>query len=431
MKRFHFQNGRVIDPSRGLDTVGDIWVEDGRIVHGPLHGSFQTIDCRDRVICPGLIDLHVHFREPGQSAKETIQTGSHAAAAGGFTTVVMMPNTSPVADAVNTITWMIERATSKAVIRCLPTGCISQGMKGEVLAPIGSLKKAGVVAITDDGQCVQSNELMRRAMEYCRMFDLPILDHCQDASLSAGGVMHEGYWSTLLGLRGWPALAEEVIVSRNAILAAQTGARVHCQHLSCAGSVRILREARRRGVPISGEVCPHHIALTDACLETYDSNYKVNPPLRTQEDINALLEGLSDGTIEILASDHAPHCSYEKEVELDDAPCGVVGLETELGIFIDKLVHGGVLTLPQLIEKLTTAPARLLGLKNTASLRAGMPADITVIDPNLVWQVDSAQFLSKGRNTPFQGWRLKGRAVLTMMNGSIVWSLEKGIQPCA
>lgn len=430
MKPLLLQGGRVIDPTRHLDEIGDVWISGETIVAGPPPNATEAtiLNCQGLVVTPGLIDMHVHLREPGQSRKETFASGTRAAAAGGFTSVVAMPNTSPPADAVNTITWIRQRAAEQALVRVYPTGCISQGMKGEVLAPIGSMKKAGIVAITDDGACIQSNDLMRRAMEYARMFALPILDHCQDYSMTAGSAMNEGRWSAILGLKGWPAMAEEIIIARNALLSELTGAVVHCQHVTTAGGVRILREARERGVRISGEVCPHHLALTDESLQGYDTNFKMNPPLRTARDIEALKEGLADGTLEYLASDHAPHCDFEKEVEFDDAPFGITGLETELGLFLTHLYHGRVLSLPQLIERLTSKPAALLGLPG-GSLAPGSPADVTIMDPDLEWTYDRETSLSLAHNTPFHGVTLKGRAVRTIVGGQTVWSLEEGILP--
>jgi dihydroorotase len=421
------RNGRVIDPANRRDEVADLLIVDGRIAPvsqlSTLNSQPSEIDARGLIVTPGLIDLHVHFREPGQSAKETIASGARAAAAGGFTSVVCMPNTSPAIDSPSVVTWILEKAKAEACVNVFPTGAITKGIAGEELAPIGSMRKAGIVALTDDGHCIQNHEVMRRALEYARMFGLVVMDHCQDYDLVGKGVMHEGYWSTVLGLPGWPAAGEEIIVQRNALLAELCDSPIHCQHLSAGGSVRLLREARERGVKLSGEVCPHHLALTDEALRGFDTNYKMNPPLRTERDIDALLEGIADGTITVLASDHAPHCTYEKEVEFDQAPFGIVGLETELGLFLDILVHKKkALALPRLIEMLTLEPARLLGL-DRGTLSLGAPADVTLIDPNLEWTVDKEQSLSLSRNTPFHGWEIKGRAVRTIVGGKTIWSL--------
>jgi dihydroorotase len=329
----------------------------------------------------------------------------------------------PVADSPGTIAWIRDRAAEVGCVNVFATGAISKGLMGEELAPIGSLRQAGVVAITDDGRCVQNNELMRRAVEYARMVGVPVLDHCQDYNLVGNGVVHEGYWSTLLGLPGWPSAGEEAIVMRNVLLAELCDHQVHCQHISAAGSVRILREARARGVKVSGEVCPHHIALTDDAIQNFDTNCKMNPPLRAKEDVAALLEGIADGTLTILCSDHAPHAHFEKEVEFDAAPFGIVGLETELGLFLDLLVHKTkTIELPRLIEMFTVNPARLLQIE-AGTLSAGRAADITVIDPELEWTVEAAAFQSMSRNTPFDDWKLKGRAVRTIVGGKTVWAL--------
>jgi dihydroorotase len=421
------RNGRIIDPANQRDQVGDLLIIEGRIADGSQLSTLDShpdeIDASDLIVAPGLIDLHVHLREPGFGWKETIETGARAAAAGGFTTIVCMPNTSPVADSPGTIAWIRDRAAEVACVNVLPSGAISKGLIGEELAPIGSLKQAGVVAITDDGRCVQNNELMRRAVEYARMVGVPVLDHCQDYNLVGNGVVHEGYWSTLLGLPGWPRIGEEAIVMRNVLLADCCDHHIHCQHISAAGSVRILREARARGVKISGEVCPHHIALTDDAIQNFDTNCKMNPPLRAKDDVAALLEGIADGTIEILCSDHAPHSQFEKEVEFDAAPFGIVGLETELGLFLDLLVHKSkTISLPRLIEMYTVNPARLLQIE-AGTLSIGRPADVTLIDPDLEWTVDASQFQSMSRNTPFHGWKLKGRAVRTIVGGKTVWAL--------
>jgi dihydroorotase len=417
------RGGRIIDPASGRDEVGDLLVVDGRIAEStgaPKDSSVPVIDAAGLIVSPGLIDMHVHLREPGGTQKETIATGARAAAAGGFTSILAMPNTNPPADGPNTIALMSQRARETACINVYITGCITVGMKGEQLAPIGSLYKAGVVALTDDGHCVQNNEVMRRALDYARMFDLLTLDHCQDYNLSAGGVMHEGYWSTVLGLPGWPRIAEDMIVARNILLSELTGARIHVQHLSSGDSVRLVREAKKRNVKISAEAMPHHIALTDASIEGYNTNFKMNPPLREKADQEALLAGLADDTIEILASDHAPHASYEKEVEFADAPFGIVGLETELGIFAKILIEGKVLDWPQMLAKLTINPARLLKL-DRGTLAPGAIADITLIDPQLNWKVDADKFYSLSRNTPFNGWELPARATHTIVDGNVVW----------
>jgi len=421
------RNGRIIDPANKRDEVADLFIVDGEIVDrsqlSTRNSQPDEIDASNLIVAPGLIDLHVHLREPGFGWKETIETGARAAAAGGFTTIVSMPNTSPVADSPGTIAWIRDRAAEVACVNVLPSGAISKGLMGEELAPIGSLKQAGVVAITDDGRCVQNNELMRRAIEYARMVGVPVLDHCQDYNLVGNGVVHEGYWSTLLGLPGWPRFGEEAIVMRNVLLADCCDHQVHCQHISAAGSVRILREARARGVKISGEVCPHHIALTDDAIQNFDTNCKMNPPLRAKDDVAALLEGIADGTIEILCSDHAPHSQFEKEVEFDAAPFGIVGLETELGLFLDLLLHKNkTVGLPRLIEMFTVNPARLLQIE-AGTLSMGRTADITLIDPDLEWTVDASKFRSMSCNTPFDGWKLKGRAVRTIVGGETVWKL--------
>ena len=422
-------NGHIIDPANGVNRVGDVYISGGKIERIDLDArarqhedGVEIIDASGLVVAPGLIDIHVHLREPGQSAKETIATGARAAAAGGFTSVVCMPNTSPAVDNASVVTSIREK-THEACVHIFTTGAITKNLAGEELAPIGSMHKAGIVALTDDGHCVQNHELMRRALEYARMFALPVMDHCQDYNLVGKGVMHEGYWSARLGLPGWPAIGEEIIVARNAHLAELCDTPIHCQHLSAAGSVRILRAARARGVKISGEVCPHHLALTDESIRAFDTNFKMNPPLRTPADIDALLEGIADGTLTILASDHAPHCEFEKEVEFDQAPFGIVGLETELALFLDILIHKKrAIELPRLIAMLTSEPAQLLNL-DRGTLSPGAPADVTLLDPDLEWTVDKTQFQSRSCNTPFHGLELKGRAVRTIVDGQTVWQI--------
>ena len=444
------KGGRVVDPANRLDATSDVLISDGKISavgkNLPAPEGAVLFDARGKVVCPGLIDLHVHLREPGQTAKENIATGTAAAARGGFTSIVCMPNTAPAVDTPGTVALIHERAAREGIVNVLVAGAISKNLAGEELAPIGGLKRAGVVAITDDGHCVQNNELMRHASQYAKMFGLTVMDHCQDYSLVTEGVMHEGYWSTVLGLRGWPAAGEEVIVARNILLAELTGARIHCQHLSAAGSVALVREAKRRGVPISAEACPHHFTLTDAAVAgsekfwaadgrelaktqrgrppawpKYDTNFKMNPPLRSARDRDAILEGLADGTIEVLCSDHAPHCDYEKEVEFDYAPFGITGLETELALSLMQLVHPGRISLSDLVAKFTVHPARLLNL-NKGALSVGADADVTVFDPEAEWVFTPENSASKSRNSPFYNWKLKGRAAATIVGGKIAWS---------
>jgi dihydroorotase len=416
--------GRVVDPASGRNAPGEIWLADGRIIEPPAPGTpHERLDATGLVVAPGLIDLHVHLREPGQTHKETITSGAQAAAAGGFTSIVCMPNTSPVADNAGTITLIRDKAEATACVNVFCTGAITRGLAGEELAPYGGMVAAGIVALTDDGRCVQNHLVMRRALEYARMFGLPILDHCQDESLTAGAVMHEGEWSLRLGLPGWPRIGEELVVARDILLAELCDSPVHCQHVSACGSVRLLREARSRGVKVSGEVCPHHVWFTDASLRTFDANYKMNPPLRSDRDVEALLEGIADGTIEIACSDHAPHAFYEKEVELDHAPFGITGLETEFAAFCDLLVHRRkVISLERLVAMYTLHPARLLRL-DRGTLSPGAPADVTLLNPDLEWTFDREQSLSLSRNTPFHGTTFRGRAVRTMVGGETVWAL--------
>jgi len=424
MSNLIIEGGRILDPALGRDEIADLYIEQGTISRAAPAGQADKIDARGLIVVPGLIDIHVHLREPGQVHKETIETGSRAAAAGGFTSGVCMPNTSPAADNPSSITWILDRARETAVVNIFPSGAITRELKGEEMAPIGSMVQAGIVAITDDGHCVQNHELMRRAVEYARMFDLTVLDHCQDYNMVGSGVMHEGYWSAVLGLPGWPRAGEEIMVMRNILLAELCATRIHCQHLSAAGSVRLLKDARNRGVAVTGELCPHHIALSDESVSSFDTNHKMNPPLRSKEDIEALIQGVADGTITILASDHAPHSIFEKEVEFDQAPFGILGLETELALFLTILVHRRkAIGLADLIAMYTINPAKLLRLKK-GTLAAGSDADVTLIDPDLEWVYRKDSSWSKSRNTPFDGWELKGRATRTIVAGKTVWKLE-------
>jgi len=414
---------RVIDPAAKRDAVGDLFIKDGRIVASlgaAEKKKARKLDGRGLVACPGLVDIHVHFREPGQTHKETIATGSRCAAAGGFTTVVCMPNTSPVVDTAGTIQFIKDAVQRDAVVKVLPTGCITVGMKGQALAPIGSLKRAGVVAITDDGECVQSNELMRRACEYAKMFGLPIMDHCQDQSLTQGAVMNEGVMSTRLGLRGWPNAAEDLIVSRNVILSSYTGAHIHMQHVSSQYSVEVLRRAKARGIRVTGEATPHHIALTDCALVGYDTNYKMNPPLRTEADRQAIIAGLRDGTLDCIATDHAPHTNYEKDREFDFAPNGILGLETALAVTLDVLVRQSRFKLPAVIDLMTRKAAGILGLP-AGTLADGAAADVCLFDPAEKWTYDAKAGFSKSSNSPWSGRTLTGRVKTTIVDGKVIF----------
>lgn len=445
-----------MDGTRDVLIRGDRLVALGTDLSGhPEARGVSVVELGGLVVAPGLVDLHVHFREPGQTSKENIETGSRCAARGGFTAVVCMPNTRPAIDDAAAVGLVHARA-ARACVRVFVAGAITKDIAGEELAPIGSLHRAGVVAITDDGRCVQNMEVMRRALEYARMFGLKVMDHCQDYDLVADGVVHEGYWSTVLGLKGWPAVGEDAIVARNILLARLTGTPIHCQHISSRLSVELLRQARAQGVPISGEACPHHYTLTDAAVAggevfwrgdgaglyaarlmpegerpkwpAYDTHFKMNPPLRSAADRAAVVDGLRDGTLDILASDHAPHCNYEKEVEFDSAPFGILGLETQLGLALTELYHAGHLPLSRVIELYSLRPATLLPRmtdetgRRLGRLEEGGPADLTVIDPELEWTYDVTRTASKSVNSPFHGWRFKGKALATVCRGRVVWS---------
>jgi dihydroorotase len=424
MSSLWISNARVIDPAAKRDAAGSIFIRDGKFVASLSAAEkkrAKKIDARGLVACPGLVDIHVHFREPGQTHKETIATGSHCAAAGGFTTVVCMPNTSPPADNAGTIQFIEDAAERGAVVRVYPTGCITVGMKGQALAPIGSLKRAGVVAITDDGDCVQSNELMRRALEYAKMFDLPVMDHCQDHSMTVGAVMNEGVMSTRLGLRGWPHAAEDIIVARNVILSESTGAHVHLQHITSGISVDIIRRDKVRGVRVTAEATPHHLAFTEDALATYDTNFKMNPPLRTEADRRALIAGLRDGTLDIIATDHAPHTPDEKDREFDYAPNGILGLETALAVSLDVLVRKNKFKLARVVDLMTRLPAQVLKLR-AGTLAEGAAADVCLFDPEEKWTYDAKAGFSKSRNSPWHGRSLTGRVKTTIVAGKVVFA---------
>jgi dihydroorotase len=416
------KGGRVIDPAQSLDKTADVLIADGvvkAVEPGANASGARVIDCAGRVVTPGFVDLHVHLREPGHEYKEDIVSGGRAAAAGGFTSVCCMPNTSPVNDTRAVTDLIVRRAREAASVRVYPVGAVSKGLKGESLSDMGEMKDAGIVAVSDDGRPVMNADLMRRALEYARTFGLCVVQHAEDLSLSAGGVMNEGLNSTRAGLKGQPPMAESVMVARDLELVAWTGARYHVAHISTAASVRAVREAKKRGLPVTAEVTPHHLTLTDAACCGYDTATKCAPPLRTEADLAALKEGLADGTIDCIATDHAPHAAQEKDVEFDQAAFGMIGLETALGLCM-KLVDEKVLTLPQLIGKLTVGAARIFELPG-GTLKVGAPGDVTVFDAARAWKVDRARLAGKSRNTPFHGWELRGQVTHTIVGGKVVF----------
>jgi dihydroorotase len=418
------RHGRVIDPSQEYDRIADLGIEDGRIAEIAPHISTKgcvEIDARGLIVAPGFMDMHVHLREPGREDAETIESGTRAAARGGFTAVACMPNTKPVNDSEAVTSRILARAREVSKIPVYPIGAITQGSRGEALAEIAEMVRAGIVAISDDGHPVQNSRMMRRAMEEARLFDIPVIDHCEDKDLAAGGCMNEGHCSTQLGLPGMDPAAEELQVVRDAILARKTGARVHIAHISTRKSLEAVVRAKREGIPITCEVTPHHLLLTEECVAAYDTNAKMNPPLRTEEDVEALVAGLATGAIDAIATDHAPHSMQDKLLDFSRAPFGIVGLETAVGLMLDRLVRPGTLSLNRMIEALTTSPARILKLER-GTLRKGAPADLTVLDPELQWEVHGSEFLSRSRNTPFEGWQLRGGPAMTLVRGTVVWS---------
>ncbi len=416
------KGGLVIDPANNLTRVADILAAGGKIeAVGPnlkANGA-KTIEAEGKLVFPGLIDLHVHLREPGQEAKETIASGTRAAAMGGFTSVACMPNTDPVIDNRALVEFVKSRAAAEGVVNVFPVGAITKGLAGQELAEIGEMKLAGAVAVSDDGRPVMNSRIMKLAMEYAGMFNLPVISHCEDINLAAGGAMHEGYYSTVYGLPGISRAAEEVMVAREILLAELTGARVHLAHVSTAGSVELVRLAKKKGLSVTAEATPHHFTLTDEAVGGYDPRTKVNPPLRTADDLEAIKEGLRDGTIDVIATDHAPHTLEEKDVEFNQAPFGIAGLETAVGLAFTELVKPGILSVEDLVKKMSLHPARLLGL-NKGHLGPGADADITVVDPELQEIVETDRFVSQGKNSPFGGRKLAGWPVATIVRGKVV-----------
>lgn len=425
MSSLIIRNGAIIDPSQSLDARRDLLIRDGRVAEigeSISADGVETFDASGLIVAPGFIDLHVHLREPGFEYKETIASGARAAVAGGFTSVCCMPNTKPVNDNSSVTSFIVEQARAAKLANVFPIGAITQGSKGEQLAEIGEMKTAGIVAISDDGKPVLDSGLMRRAMEYSRDFDLPVIDHCEDCCGAAGWAMHEGEYSALMGLKGLPGAAEDLHVARDIMLAELTGARVHIAHISTARSVDLVRQAKQKGLAVTCEVTPHHFTLTDRDVyeSGYDTNFKMAPPLRSQSDLEVVIEGLRDGVIDAIATDHAPHHANEKMLEFDHAPNGIAGLETAVSLTLDRLVHRGVIALSRMIELLSTNPARIFKL-DRGTLKVGAVGDVTIFDPNRQVKIDASKFQSKSRNTPFDGWELRGTPVATIAGGRIVW----------
>ena len=420
------KGARLVDPSQGLDAVGDLLVVDGKVaaIGGTIAGpdDARVVDCSGQVVAPGMIDVHVPLREPGREDVETVASGAHAAAAGGFTGVCAMPNTKPVTDNQATVGFVKRQGEAAGFARVYPYGAISLGMQGETLAEFGEMVAAGAVAVSDDGRPVENSHLMRTALEYSQTFGIPVVEHCEVMALAEGGSMNEGIVSARLGLKGIPAEAEEIDVARCILLAKLTGGHVHLCHLSTKGSVDLVRWGKDQGVNVTAEVCSHHISLTEDAVEGFNTNAKMNPPLRTRRDVEALQAGLKDGTIDLLVTDHAPHHYDEKEREFADAPNGIVGLETALGVNITWLVETGILTIPQLVDRMACLPAKVFHLPG-GTLAKGSIADITVFDPRREWVVDPSKFKSKGRNTPYGGRQLRGLATCTIVGGRVVHEL--------
>jgi len=419
------KNGRVVDPSSGQDGVADVWIEDG-LIRGVGAGlsaaGAEVFDATGLIVAPGFIDMHVHLREPGFEHAETIESGSRAAAAGGFTSICPMPNTAPVNDNATVTSYIVEKARKHAVVNVFPIGAITKGSKGEDLAAIGSMRQAGAIAISDDGRPVMNARVMRRAMEFARSFHIPVIDHCEDLHLSAGGDMHEGLESVRLGLRGIPGASEDVMVARDILLAELTGARFHVAHISSRHSVEMVASSKARGLAVTAEVTPHHLALADRDMLPYDSNYKMKPPLRSGCDVSSVVQGVVSGAIDAIATDHAPHPGSEKMQEFEQCPFGILGLETALGVALETLVHTGKIGLPRLVELFTANPARILGI-NRGTLGSGAPADVTIFSTERAWTYDVNKSFSRSRNSPFDGQTFRGGPVATVVAGRVVWQV--------
>lgn len=441
MRQIIIRNGRLIDPARAIDSIAEVTIQDGKVTSINLGQSKSAargtppseleattnvaesivIDATGLIVCPGLIDMHVHLREPGNEDEETIATGAAAAVAGGFTSICCMPNTNPPLDNEAAIEFVLQQAARADLCNVFPIGAITKGRAGKELAEMGQMDRAGAVAFSDDGVGVESPAVMYRAMQYASMFGKPIIQHCEDASLAAGGCMHQGLTSTRLGLPGIPSMAEELMVQRDILIARNTDGRYHVAHISTAGAVQLVREGKKSGVSVTTEVCPHHLLLTDEDVSTFNTNYKMNPPLRTRADVNACIAGVVDGTIDCLVTDHAPHGREEKELDFQSAPFGIIGLEMALGLFVKALIEPGHLDWPVLIDRMSTRPAKILGL-GRGRLAVGDDADVTLIDPNSEWVVDLSESRSKSRNCPYDGWTLRGRAVATLVGGSLKYA---------
>lgn len=420
------KNGHLIDPATGQNSGKDILIENGKVAawltqNEKAPEDAEIFDASGMIVAPGFIDLHVHLREPGQEYKETIATGAAAAVAGGFTSVCCMPNTAPINDNAAITRFIIEQSNRAGLANVFPIGAITKASDGAELAEMGEMKTAGIVAVSDDGRPVPNAGMMRRAMEYAKDFDLCVVDHCEDKSLSAGGVMHEGKMSLLLGLKGMPALAEDLDALRDIALAEATGAKVHIAHISTKGAVEAVRWAKSKGLRVTSEVAPHHFTLTDEACEGYDTRTKMAPPLRSREHLEAVIEAIKDGTIDAIATDHAPHHADEKNLEFDRAPMGITGLETAVGLTFLKLVDTGIIDLKRMVEMFSTNPAKIFNLENRGTLKVGSNADVTIIDPDLEWTYDVSQTKSKSKNSPFDGWKFKGAAVVTIVGGKIVY----------